>query len=237
MRTLVLVVAALAVLTFLPTPAQAQQSSSIVLALNPPAEALTKDTMLTFSGTVVYTADYTAMLALSGIPVSYSVVNAPAWASVVVSPASDVFPMPSHPGMGASYSVARTITVTVTLAHAMAEDATGAIEIAATTRAAPLGHAATGVGAVPILYDAPEEDCHELSEAELLAMAREAANAYVEQSGTDITTDAPTTDAGSDELHVQTGGASTLPVPWIAVAGFALVGAGVGLILKKRLGR
>lgn len=238
MRTLVLVATTLALLTFLPAPAQAQQASQVTIVLNAPAEPLTAEGALTFTGAVTYTADYTAMLALTGIPVQYTVSERPEWATVIVSPANDVFPAPAGAVNGPAYTVTRLITVTVTLAHALEEDASGAIVITATTSAAPLGQAATGQGAVPILYDAPEEECQQLTDAQLLEMAREAANEYAEKSGNvDVPTAAPATETPSDELHVQSGGAAPLALPWVAVAGFAIVGAGVGLLLKKRLGR
>lgn len=238
MRTLVLVATTLALLTLVPAPAQAQLSSQVTMTLTAPTEPLKADGTLTFTGAVTYTADYTAMLALTGIPVQYAVSEKPEWATVIVSPANDVFPAPVGPSSGLAYSVTRMITVTVTLARALEEDASGAIVITATTSPAPLGQAAMGQGAVPILYDAPDKECQGPANAQLLEMAREAANEYAEKGGNvDVPTAAPATEAPAEELRVQSGGASPLALPWIAVAGFAIVGAGVGLLLKKRLGR
>lgn len=240
MRTLVLALTALALLTLLPAPAQAQQSAALTMTLAAPDAPLTAGALLSFHGVVTYTADYTAALSLSGTPVSYTVSAMPEWASVVVSPANDVFPGPNSPGFGLSYTATRMITITVTLARPLAEDASGAIEITAVSRPGMLGQSATGKASAPILYDAPDEPCDEAAHSEeLLALAREAADAYAKEQATqeDATTDVPTgrPDAPTEDLTVQNTGAQPLgALPWIGLAGFALVGAGVGLVLRKR---
>lgn len=241
MRSLALVLASLALLSVLPAPAQAQLSASVVITLEAPTEALTADSTLTIPGTVAYTADFTAWAGVFEIPVTYYVEDAPAWATVIISPANDVFPAPGAPMAGFSYTVVRMISVTVTAGEAPPGDASDSISIMAIAHPHMGGQAASGVGAVPVRYDAADEPCHELTDEEMLAMAREAANEYVAKNGgTGVGSEAPNAapaQGGSDELHVQTRDASPLSLPWIAVAGFALVGAGVGLVLRRRLGR
>lgn len=241
MRTLVLLVASLALLTFVPT-ADAQTAGSLVITISAPDAPVRAGETVTLVGVATLTADYTAALGLAGIPVSYWVEQAPAWASVIISPSNDVFPPPAGPQQaGLTYTAVRTFTITVsaTASEAPTEDVVEALTIAALTSPAALGQQLSGQGAAAIAFDATDEPCEHAVDAELLALAREAANesAASKQNGVDMPTSAPPTDAPADDLEVQTGGVSPLSLPWLAVAGFALVGAGVGLVLKKRLGR
>lgn len=238
MRTLVLALLALSLLTLVPAPAQAQQTGSLVLVLNAPERALHGDDFVTVTGIATLTVDYTAVLAVSGIPVTYTVTKAPAWATVIVTPGSDVFPGPYAPMPGLAYSVTRAFSMTISVADGPGQNVVDTIEITAVTEAAPLGRSFTGKASVPVSFYAEEEAC-EVHDGELLALAREAANEYAaaKEDSVDVTAEAPRKDASEPELHAQSGSATTLSIPWIAVAGFALVGAGVGLVLRRRLGR
>lgn len=237
MRTLALAAIALALLTFLPTPAAAQQSGNVTVTLNSPERALVAHDSVTTNGIVTLTVDYTAILGLTGIPVTYTITQAPAWATVVVSPSSDVFPAPMAPMPGLAYTVMRPITISISVADGPGADEIGVVELTAVTSAAPLGRSFAGKGVIPVSFDHVDEECHELNDAEILALAREAANEYAANGGVAAASDAPTTSASDPELHTQSTGASTLSLPWIAIVGFAIVGAGVGLLLKRRLGR
>ncbi|HET6405042.1 MAG TPA: hypothetical protein VFH78_10380 [Candidatus Thermoplasmatota archaeon] len=232
MRTLVLLLAAAALVASLPG-AHAQQSGALILTLEAPAEPVREGGMVTFLGTVTLTVDYTAMLSLSGIPVSYSVANAPAWASVVISPASDVFPMPSHPHPGTSYSVTRQIAVTVSAADVPERDTVAAVEIAAVTSPGFAGRSFTGNGATPVAFDVADEACDAAHAEELAAPARQAAQAYAKHQ----TSGNGAQDASAEELTTQSAGARPLPLPYAVVAGFAILGAGIGLVLRRRAGR
>lgn len=232
MKALVLVAACLAALTLLPAAAQAQQAGALIVTLQPPEAALTEDGPLTFLGTVTLTVDYTAYTSISGIPVQYTVTKQPAWATVVVSPSSDVFSLGPYPGPSASMTMTKQITIIVNAASDdLDQDLTDLIEITATTTPGLLGKAFTGKGSTPITYDAPEEPCAEhagMTHEQMAALAVEAADTYnayqrEQQAGS------------SEDVTVQNAAASTIPMPWVAVGGFALVGAGIGLVLRRRL--
>jgi len=216
-------------------PAQAQQSAAITMALNPSDEPLRDDNVLVLTGVVTYTADWTGALTFTGTPVTYTITAAPEWASVVVSPASDMFPAPSSPQPGLAYTVSRQITITISLAEELARDATGVIELSAVTTAGIAGKSVSGKGAVPIRYDAPEKPCDEAHAQELLALAKRAADAYAAEQGAGIGASAPAASPRDDDVVVQSGSATPLPLPWGAVAAFGLAGAGVGLLMRRRL--
>lgn len=210
-----LLLAALAGLVLVAMPAEAQQTATLTLTMSPPERALTADEpQVTLQGVAVYTADATAYLALVGIPVSYHVTKAPAWASVTISPATDVFPVPSTPSP--TYSAARAFTVVVNADPNAVGEAIDQIEITATTAAAIAGKSTTGKNTVPIrLMMATEEPCdveHPLP-AETQPAAAEPA----------------------PEVQVQSSAATPVATRWIVVAGFGLVGAGIGLVLRRRL--
>lgn len=236
MRTLALIVVGLALLTFLPAPAQAQMSSSLVVTLTSAEEPVREGSSVVLTGIATFTSDWTAALSLNGIPVTYTIDAVPAWASVVISPANDVFPPPG-PASGATplaYSVTRAFTVTVSASEELAADQTDVLEIAATSSPTQGGRVAVGKASALVSYDAPEAPCDTTDHEALLAMAVEAANAYAETERGDASSTSGTED---DELSVQTGGATPLPLPWIAVGGFAALGALVGLLLRRRLAR
>lgn len=233
MRTLLVALAALALLTLVPSPAAAQQSAAMTVALNAPETLSDATRMVTFSGTITFTADLTGYTGINGIPVTYTVTKNPTWATVLISPATDVFPVPAGPPVGLSYTVTKTITVTIGLADDPTEDVFDQVEITATTTPTVNGKAAVGKGAAPVSYDAPDQPCPDhLGDPRLAALAVEAADAYNEWQAAKEDEDAS---ASSDDVHVQSAGASTLPLPWVAVAGFALVGAAVGLVVRRRL--
>lgn len=229
MKALV-VAACLAALTLFPASAVAQQSGAVIVFLQAPEEVVTDGQSIVIAGVVTLTVDITAFTEITGIPVEYAVTGAPAWASVVVSPANDVFPIGYGAPTGVAYTVTRQIMVTLTAAESMPEDLTDVIEITATTSPGLLGRSFTGKGSTIVAYDAPEEPCPEhagMTHEQMAAMAVDAANAYnaqqrEEQTGT------------SDDVTVQNASASPVPMPWVAVGGFALVGAGVGLVLRRK---
>lgn len=233
MRTLLVALAALALLTIIPSPVAAQQSAAMTVALDAPEPLSDATRMVTFSGAVTLVADLTGYTGIMGIPVTYTVTKNPAWATVLISPATDVFPAPSSPPAGLSYTVTKTITITIGLADDPTEDMFDQVEITATTTPTVNGKSAVGIGATPVAYDAPDEPCPDhLDDPRLAALAVEAADAYNEWQAAKEDEDAS---ASSDDVHVQSAGASTLPLPWVAVAGFALVGAAVGLAIRRRL--
>lgn len=138
-----------AFVAMIPTAA-AQQSGSITVQLNAPSEVVKPlQAPIQFSGKVTFTADYGVAAGLIGVPVSYTVTKQPAWATVLVSPATDIFPAPTA-GANAAYTAERPITVTVTASDQAPAFQADTIEITATTTAPAPGKSFTGKSSVPL---------------------------------------------------------------------------------------
>jgi hypothetical protein len=211
----------------LATPlAAAQQSSSVTVQLVPPERPLSADKPSIATGTVFYVADLTAYASLSGIPVQYAVTRAPAWASVVVTPANDVFPVPSTPSV--TYVTARSITLTIAIAADAPAGAVDVIEITAMAGAAPLGRSAEGLGSFLVTTAAaprptPCPDAPAAAPESATAPASPARGA-----------EARVTPQEGGEVTVQQAAASPVSTPWLVVGAFGLVGAGVGIVIRRR---
>lgn len=227
MRPFLAALLLLTVAVVLPAPATAQQSAALSISLTAPTGILTQDEPLVLQGVATFTADVTAMLGMTGTPVAYTVHQQPAWANVVISPATDVFPAPMFPS-GIAYTVSRPFTVVITLAHDPLEDVSGLVAIAGTTAAAMFGQSAEGVGMVPVAYRAPEEPCesHAITEEQLAVWAAQATDVYNEYQASQ--------EPEADEMSVQNTNASPIPLSWAAAGGFAVVGGAVGLLLRRR---
>jgi len=234
MRTLLvtslLVLAALAALG--PT-ASAQQSSYLALVIDAPLAPLTEDARtVTLTGVATLTVDVTAYTSTSGIPVTYAL-QAPPWMAALITPTTDSFPLPSTPPLGAAVTISRPFTITI-VADALESDATQKILAEGWTTPSFLGTPAHGMGETIIVYDAPdpvdeEDECALTPEqkAALLAAGEDLRaqwEAEQEQAA----------GSGRDDVSVQNAGATLTPAPWVAVAAFGLVGAGVGLVLSRR---
>jgi hypothetical protein len=233
MRPLLALAAALAFAAFLPAPAEAQSQSQLTIAMNAPAEVFNADTtVVSFSGITTYTGDPLQYTQLNGIPISYEVTKSPAWLSVTVSPASDVIPVGTPSGV--TITAARVFVVTAILDPDFEGEDVDQIEVTVMQPASTLVSGASAKNAVPVVADVTaEEPCPEGAHADLLTLAGEAADAYnAEQAQM---RDEETTDGSSDEVSVQDTAVKPLSLPWLAVGGFALVGAGVGLVLRRRL--
>lgn len=142
-----------AFLALAPT-AEAQASASLTISLNPPSEAVKPlQNPISFTGSVTFTSDYSSLTGVIGIPVQYTVSQKPAWATVIVNPASDVFPAPQAGAgsAGTSYTITRPITITVSASDQAPAFQADTIEITGTTTAAPGGGTAkSGKGTAPI---------------------------------------------------------------------------------------
>lgn len=138
-------------LALVPT-ASAQNGGTVTVTLNQPSEQVKPlQGAVTFTGTVTLIADYSGGLNPIGIPVTYTVANKPAWAQVLVSPATDVFPPPSAAApSGVSYSQTRQIQVTVTASQDAPAFTAEPIEITATPTSATPGSYTAGKGSVQI---------------------------------------------------------------------------------------
>lgn len=217
-----LLLAALALgLVATPLAAAQQTSSTLVMVLDSPGGPVEAEKALVFQGTATYVAEAAAQTSLTGIQVTYTVANAPEWASVTVSPQSDVFTF-SQPALSPTVTATKAFTVTVIGTPDGVDGATGAIEIQGVTAGTLLVRAAWSNAAVPVLYEAGDEECAEAG--------AEVAPLLPPQEG--AADEAPQEDDG---LTVQSGGpAVPAALPIAGVAGFAALGAGVGLFLRKR---
>ena len=131
--------------------AQAQTNTSLTITLTPPTDSVKPlQGALNFGGTATLTFSNEGVANLVGIPVTYTVSNAPSWAQVVVSPASDVFPV-GQPGASPSTTVSKPFTVSVTASDQAPAFQPGTIEITATaTPTQQGGKAATAKVNVPV---------------------------------------------------------------------------------------
>ena len=150
---LAVLVAGATLTAFVPTAA-AQQSGSITVTLNAPTEPVKPlQAPLTFNGNVILTTDYSAATGVIGLAVQYTVTKQPAWANVLVSPSSDIFPInPPQPGQ-TQVTVTRQITVTVTATDQAPAFAADQIEISAVTAAPPGGRSLNGKGTAAVVAD------------------------------------------------------------------------------------
>ncbi len=136
------------VVALVPT-AEAQGSASIIVKLSPASGDLKPlQGFVTVAGQATYTADPTARSSVIGVPIQYTVKNAPSWASVTITPQSDVIAPPSTPGQSESTTVSFTVIISASDQAPAFSPSTLEIQAIATKPAA--GAAATGVGSVPI---------------------------------------------------------------------------------------
>ena len=138
---------------FVPTAA-AQQQGTVTVALNAPTEPVKPlQSPLTFTGTVTFISDYSAITGIIGVPVQYTVSKQPSWATVLVNPASDVFPVGPPSGTQTQYQGSRPITITVTATDQAPAFQADQIEITATTSAGAPNTPKTGKGTATITAD------------------------------------------------------------------------------------
>lgn len=208
--------------------AEAQVLGSVLtLSVAPGDEPIVEGGRLILYGTLTFTGDVTAVGNVNGIPVTYVVADAPAWATVVVSPSSDVLPVPFPSGPGLSYTVTRMFTIIVDAGHGGVDGDVGAIEVVASANPSmPASSKPSAKALTPIRYEAAQDDCPEPAVVAAPAPAPEhetatAAPARAETGGT---------------TTVQSSAATPLALPIAAVAGFGAVGAGAGLLLRRRRG-
>jgi hypothetical protein len=126
--------------------------TSVVLSLTPPSEKVKPlQGQITFSGKATYTGDPSSSGNIVGVPVSYKVTKAPAWAAVTVSPGSDVITLTSSQ---TSVSGSSNFNVAVTASDQAPAFQSDTIEITATvTPSNPGATAKSASQAVPIQAD------------------------------------------------------------------------------------
>src|SRR5581483_1221809 len=101
--------------------------------------------------TVTFTADPSAYSGLIGVGVTYTVSKQPAWATVILSPSSDLFANPATPGTTGSYSSTRPLTVCITTSDQAPAFVNDQVEVSGTATAA--AGSITGKTNFPIAAD------------------------------------------------------------------------------------
>jgi hypothetical protein len=200
--------------------ASAQQQGSMVLMVTPTSNTLAPGSAAILPGAAHLTVDDTAMLGVIGIPVMYAVTKAPAWAAVAVLPGTDIFPAPPSPTPSPVYTMARNFQVAVLVGDL---NFTGTridtIEITATTTATTVGHSILSKVSFPISVTSPACKPEAKAAAAVTPPAVEKASAPP---------------AKETPLTVQTQSAIIPTGGYALLAGFAVAGAGVGLLLRRR---
>lgn len=141
---------ATAFLALTPTAEAQGSQSSLVITMNAPTESVKPlQAPLAFSGTTTFTGDPGQMQNFIGVPISYTVTKQPAWATVVVSPASDVVQL-SQPGATGTVSGTRPFQVIVTASDQAPAFQADQIEITVTQGRVTAGTPAVSKNAVPI---------------------------------------------------------------------------------------
>ncbi len=152
-----LLVALFALLLAAPA-ALAQKAGAIVIQLDPPRHALAPGDQVDVVGTATFIADPTAYASLGGVPVTYIVSKAPAWATVTVSPETDFFPAHA-PTSAADFESARPIKVHVAIHSDLAPQGPlpGVVEITAITQTS-MG-SLSGRGSLPFMVTTGDAPC------------------------------------------------------------------------------
>jgi len=216
--TRILIALALAALAAVPA-ADAQLTAALTLTANSPDHALASGETTNVTGVATFTADATALLNVNGVPVTYAITKAPTWLSATISPTTDIFPIPLTPA--ADVVVTRPWRLDLLVADNASGDDVSYIEITAIAQpeaplAGTLSHGASAKIQIPVrLHAATTDPCPD-------AVAPPAPAA------------SPAAAPVPQPVHVQSATATISPFSWAAIAGFAAVGAGVGLALKRR---
>lgn len=200
--------------------AGAQQAQSLVIGAQPLPDVLENGTLTIVQAQTTLTTDFTVYANTAGIPISYAVVDAPAWAVVTPLPSDDLLQPPVT--LAGSTQVVRPWSLAIALGDLPAVDGlVGTITVRATTYPDAPGKPITSMTQFPIVARSIAKPCAE-------EKAPAAANLTMLASAT------ATARPAQSPLTVQTHDA-TLPVSHgAAIVGLALVGAAVGLVLARR---
>lgn len=137
--------------------ASAQGSASITLRLEPFEGPLTPGERALLRGHVEYTADWTAHSGLIGVPVQYSVDEAPSWMSVSIMPAVDILQPSQSPGWS-TYAAAPVLLVIDVAKNATTWE-TGVLAIKVHAAKTMLGASATSIGSTPVTVGEAAAPC------------------------------------------------------------------------------
>lgn len=159
MRT-ILLVALLGGLLVLVPAASAQRTGVLTFRGDLPSHALQPGDSLDLVVAVTLTADETAYLSTPGVPVTYSVAKAPAWAMVTLSPTHDIFPTDLGPAVAApTYTVVRPLHVQIKVVDDLPQQGriTDAIRLVGATMT-PMGTVNGGM-MIPLMVDTGTAPC------------------------------------------------------------------------------
>lgn len=197
--------------------AEAQISQyNVVIELDPIDHALAPSQGATAFGQVRMVTDPTFFLFDDEVPIEYAVTALPSWASASVNPPQDVVLLFLGGPNAQGYA---EFEVDVHVASDAPAGVVDYVEVVATTSPAGPGAPQKSVSIrMPIQVAAAEEPCEE----DHLVIDATGATADEEPA--------------EEDLHVQSGGARPFrSLPWYAAGGFAVAGAGVGLLLRRRM--
>lgn len=203
--------------------AQAWQNS-VTMTLAPPTEKLQAGTTVVLPGSIEYRDLAIAQASLGGIQVRYDVVDAPPWATVVVSPASDVIDTRGvQPGL--TFLKERTFSVVVTAQPKYAVEETGVIEVAVlAVPDYPGGMPRTASASIPIHYVPSEhaDDCPE--------------HAAIKEYKVQVDYTGPTQEAqqAPEPVRVQSSSTTLGTTSLAVVGGMAVAGGAAGYAMHRR---
>jgi hypothetical protein len=139
-------------LAFAPTAEAQGRATSVTVKLEPATQNVKPlQGQISIKGTVTFTADPTVYNSLIGVPIQYSVKTAPSWASVTISPTSDVIVI--QPGATQQVEATKTFDVIISANEQAPAFQAAPIEITAAAAATQATAAQTGTGSTPIVAD------------------------------------------------------------------------------------
>lgn len=221
MRAPLLALAVLSLATLVPSPATAQAVAypMITVHLAMPPEPLVAGVPTTFTGTMTFTSEATAMAETGGIQVVYTITEVPEWATISFSPSSDVI----QPGLmvASTFQATRMFTLTVIPTGDAPVGEPGIVIVRATSAPTRLVSSGSGQGVGLIIMGEHVCDQADATPSDPLESAA-----------------APPAGGPAQEAapvhQVQTASVVPVSLPWAAVAGCAALGAAGGYLLRKR---
>lgn len=200
----------------LATPlAAAQSGSTVSLTLSPVVEYLTHEAASYTPGSITFsTSMVSAATNTNGWTVIYTVAKQPAWAIVTVSPSTDI--LHSFLSLSPTMVVTKSFTIGIEVDPNYFGEAIDQVEIVATVvpSAAVAGQIVSAKSSLSV---------HALTD-----------DAHCEDAATATVAAAPADEEAPETVTIQSAAPPTSPVPYVAIGGFAAVGAGVGLLLRRR---
>lgn len=151
-----LLVVGTAVLAVTPTVEAQKPKPTVTMSLNAPGQLVKPlQGAITFTGTVNFVAEVSAASEIKGVQVTYTVTNQPAWASVTVTPTTDVIALTQGAAGAGSAQVTgnRAFQVIVSATDLAPAFQPAIVEIQAATLPSSAFDAGQGKATVPIEAD------------------------------------------------------------------------------------